>query len=81
MEIEYSKDALKSLQRMDRPTRARIIAGIEGLLQEPPAGDIKAMQGNRSDFRLRIGKFRVIYHQEEQSIRIDDIGARGDIYK
>lgn len=81
MKLEYSKAALKVLQRVDKPTRARVIAGINGLLETPPKGDIKAMQANREDFRLRVGKFRVIYHQENDSIRIDEIGARGDIYK
>lgn len=78
MNLMYSKAALKALQRIDKSTRARIISGIDGLLEVPPRGDIKAMQGNRDDFRLRIRK---LYHQEGGIVKIDDIGARGDIYK
>lgn len=61
-------------------------AGIEGLLEVPPNGDIKQMQGiNPPVFRLRIGKYRVLYEytnlNDEEVLMIKDIGSRGDIYK
>jgi hypothetical protein len=36
MEIRYAKSAAKTLEGFDRPTKARIRAGIEGLLQNRP---------------------------------------------
>lgn len=66
--------------------KQRIKSGIEGLLEIPPIGDIKKMQGlNPTVFRLRIGKYRIIYEYTnidgEQVLLIKDIGSRGDIYK
>lgn len=86
MEIRFSKAAVKAISAMDRPTRGRIRAGIMGLTQKPPLGDIKPMQGyGDGRFRLRVGKYRIIYkfglENELEILHIIDIGSRGDIYK
>lgn len=85
MQIEYSKAAVKAIKAMDKPTKQRIKAGIEGLTQKPPRGDTKVMQGYTDGRqRLRIGKYRVVYKYITGTIEvlhIMDIGSRGDIYK
>ena len=86
MEIEYSKKAVKFINSMDTVTKKRIKAGIEGLIKEPPQGDIKRLQGyDDGGKRLRIGKYRIIYNYYEKGIieilYIMDIDSRGDIYK
>ena len=86
MKIRYSKSALKFLNKLDKKSVARIVAGVEGLTQTPPVGDVKVMQG-RTDgsMRLRIGTWRVIYRYGEENqltiLLVMDIGNRGDIYK
>lgn len=71
---------------MDKPTKQRIKAGIEGLTETPPKGDIKTMQ-DYSDGRkrLRIGKYRIIYNYgkdgEIEVLYIMNVDTRGDIYK
>lgn len=86
MQIEYSKRAAKYINALDRPTRLRIRAGIEGLAQEPPKGDIKSLQGySDGRKRLRVGKYRIIYNYGSGGIieilYIIDVDSRGDIYK
>ena len=86
MEIRYAKSAVKVLEGLDKPTKARIHAGILGLTQKPPKGDIKTMQGYHDGRqRLRIGKYRVVYRYgmegEIEILHIMEIGSRGDIYK
>ena len=86
MEIRYSKAAAKAIESMDRPTKQRIRAGILGLTQKPPQGDIRPMQGySDGRLRLRIGKYRVIYkyglEMQLEILYIIDVGSRGDIYK
>ncbi len=41
------------------------------------------MQGAEDDYRLRIGKYRFLYHVMDQKVLIFfyDAGSRGDIYK
>lgn len=86
MQIEYTKTAVKALQRMEKAQRLRIRDAIEGLTSKPPKGDIKPMQGLPSGrYRLRVGGYRVIYtYRMDNTVEILcvlDIGSRGDIYK
>jgi mRNA interferase RelE/StbE len=86
MEIRYAKSAAKALRRMDKAMKARIHAGILGLTETPPKGDIKVMQGfSDGRCRLRVGQYRIIYRYgqelELEILFIMDIGPRGDIYK
>lgn len=86
MEIRYAKSAAKALERLDKSTKARLRAGIEGLTRKPPQGDIKIMQGySDGRQRLRVGKYRVIYRygleKKLEILHIMEIGSRGDIYK
>lgn len=54
---------------------------IDLLTQYPPVGDIKPMQGMNGMYRLRCGKYRVIYGFCDGKLEIMKVGARGDIYK
>ena len=87
MDIEFSRSAAKFLQSADRPTRERIKAGILGLIQQPPIGDIEVLQGWKPpSYRLRVGRDRVVYSYLQREcgtpyLYIRDIGARGGIYK
>lgn len=53
--------------------------------ENPPEGNIKQLQGlERKAYRLRIGKYRMIYEyigDEYETLFIKDIGSRVDIYK
>ncbi|MDU5082251.1 MAG: type II toxin-antitoxin system RelE/ParE family toxin [Bacillota bacterium] len=85
LEIIYSKSAVKLIKTLDEDIKQRIKKGIEGLMEIPPKGDIKQLQGaSPITYRLRIGKYRVIYEyirKENNVLFIKDIGSRGDIYK
>lgn len=81
MEIIYKKSAVKFLKIADKKLSSRILKGIEGLTNEPPEGDIKALQGRENELRLRIGKYRIIYEYSGNNLIILDIDSRGDIYK
>ena len=86
MEIRYARSAAKALEALDRPTKARIRAGIQGLTEKPPKGDIKIMQSYHDGrHRLRVGKYRVVYRYGQEGhveiLHIMEIGSRGDVYK
>ena len=86
MRIEYNKKAVKYLETLDRPTKQRIKAAIEGLTEQPPKGDIKTLQGYTDGRkRLRVGKYRIIYNYLPNGkivvLYIMSIDTRGDIYK
>lgn len=76
--IKYEKKSLKYLSRLDKNTQVRIIRAINEL----PLGDVKKLQGNTENYRLRIGKYRIIFSKDDESliILVIEIGPRGEIY-
>jgi mRNA-degrading endonuclease RelE of RelBE toxin-antitoxin system len=76
-----SKATAKTRSGHDTPTRTRIWIAIEAI----PNGDIKVMQGHDDLFRLKGGKYRVfvanVKRDGKDVVAVNDIGARGDIYK
>lgn len=86
MEIRYAKTAQKALESYDRPTKQRIRAGILGLTEKPPRGDIRRVEGySDGRCRLRIGGYRVIFRFDHDGqleiLQIINIDARGGVYK
>ena len=85
IKIKNSKAALKTLKKYDARTRAYIREKIIGLTETPPVGDIKPLSGFENQFRLRTGKYRVMYEYIIQDgvkiLMINKIDSRGGIYK
>ena len=76
--IFYLKEAEKAIAAYDTPAKRRIIEAINKL----PYGNVKPLKGKLINFyRLRIGKYRVIFTIEENDYTIIDVDVRGDIYK
>ena len=80
MRIVLSKTSLKHLAKLEEATRSKIVTAVEGL---PDKGDIKKMRGPGppNTYRLRVGRYRVLFLWEDDVIRVVDIDTRGDIYK
>lgn len=78
MKIEYAKAAVKVINGLDRPTKQRIKAAVEGL----PEGDVKALSGSKGSCRLRVGGWRILFsYPDRDTILIEKIGPRGEVYK
>ena len=80
MNISFAKAGRKYLARCNSRTRAAIVGAIEGL---PERGDIRMLKGRsiKNTYRLRVGRYRVVYIWEKDEIKILDIDTRGDVYK
>ncbi len=64
--IKYEKGCLKYLKRLDKNTQLRIIKAINQL---PSGGDVKKLQGgDTEDYRLRVGKYRIIFSKDEKKL-------------
>lgn len=77
--IQYDKSCFKYLKRTDKNTQLRILKAINDL----PNGDVKKLQGNNEDYRLRVGDYRIIFTKDDERllIYVIEIAPRGDIYK
>lgn len=78
MKIQYSKQSVKAINAMDRPTKQRIKTAVEGL----PNGDVKPLKGSKGSYRLRVGDLRIIFsYPAEDTALIEKIKPRGEAYK
>jgi mRNA interferase RelE/StbE len=74
--VIYSSVAAKVLRRLPKNQARRMMAAIEQL----PGGDVKRLKG-RSDYRLRVGDWRVIFDMAGEDLTVKMIATRGDVYK
>ena len=77
--INIKKKAQKFINKQTKDQQIRLYKAIYNL----PAGDIKKLQTFSDTYRLRVGKYRIIFEWIENEIVIDviDADSRGDIYK
>lgn len=76
--FELRPQAAKSLRRLPRPDRERILAAIAAL----PAGDVRSLTGRPGEYRLRVGQWRVLFGVGHgDMIVVYRVAARGSAYK
>lgn len=76
--IEWGKDALDDLKRLPRDLRARIFSAVERF-DALGHGDVKKLKGSDL-YRLRVGKYRVIFRREEGITIVIRVLKREDAY-
>lgn len=82
--VELSRRALRDLQRLNPPIRARVLDAIQGLKFEPPVGDITRMVGmTPPQWRLRVGDWRVRFERDvdTRAIQVLCVLPRGHAYR
>ncbi len=65
--MEFRPAALKSLRRLSRTDRERILDAVARL----PMGDTKRLQGRPGEWRLRVGDWRVRFRRDNTARVID----------
>ena len=80
MNVELSPKSIRFYNRLNEPMRSRISAALHKLEEEPPQGDIKALNDGNW-FRVRVGKYRILFSVAGSVVRVHEIGLRGQIYK
>ena len=75
---EYSNQAAKFVESLDKKTQQRLKDGIEKI----PDGDIAPYKAKLGYFRLRIGGYRILFRWIDfEQIFIAVIDGRGQVYK
>mgnify|MGYP001604521768 FL=1 len=66
-------------QKLDSTIKER----VWNALQKLPEGQYIKLKGNHTPpiYRIRVGKYRILFEMTEHIIRIIDVDSRGDIYK
>jgi mRNA interferase RelE/StbE len=82
--IKFTRNALKSLQKIDAVYQHLIIGKLEALRENPhESGNVKALKGMNGYYRLRVANYRVIYELQDETLVILVIGInhRKDVYR
>ena len=79
--VQWTKRALRVVSRLDRPTRERIIHGVESFATTGQ-GDVKRLKGALQGlYRLRVGEWRVFFSKEQDHLLlIRAVRPRSDAY-
>ena len=79
-EIEFKPRSLKDCKKIPRPDLERIISQIEEMANDLQ-GDVKPLTNHTSEYRLRVGDYRILFETEENKIIIYRIRHRKDAYR
>lgn len=80
--LDFSRQALKELEKINEPFYSNIKQAIVNLTQNPRPKGYKKLHG-RKGYRIRTGNYRIIYDIVDAQLIVDIItlGHRKDIYE
>ena len=77
MEVKLATRALRQYRKLTPDIKQDILAGLTELENWPQVRGVKSLQG-RDDYRLRVGRYRVIFEVDGNIIWITDIIIRNE---
>ena len=80
-DIEWSEQSLDDMSALDKEMARRVKQAVERFAATG-AGNVKRLQGIKPpEFRLRVGEYRVRFHQDLNTIRILRVRNRREAYR
>jgi len=82
-EVFLERSAERDLKRLSTEYFHRIISHIAALAKDPRPSDCRKITGSKSDWRIRIGDYRIIYEINESAkvVRIMRVRHRREVYR
>jgi mRNA interferase RelE/StbE len=82
-EVYLERTAERDLRRLSATMFSRVIPEIRALAENPRPHGCRKITGSKSDWRIRIGDYRVIYEIDEKTsiVRVMRIRHRRDVYR
>lgn len=82
-QVEYSREAARTLARIDQATSRRIRSKVDQLAADPQslANNVSTLKGGHGLMRLRVGDWRVIYTETLIVIAVQKVAPRGSAYE
>jgi mRNA interferase RelE/StbE len=77
--IEFKPRAIRDLKAIDRSQARRIVEKIR-LMQDELSGDVKRLTNATSEFRLRVGDYRILFEVEADKVIVYRVRHRKDAY-
>ena len=80
LEIEFSKKAAKQYRQLPQDNKTLVDAALKRFCEGLPT-DLKPIHGEKDVYRVRVGRYRMLFKRRDRTLLIAKIGTRGDIYK
>ena len=81
MEIEWTGTALEDMAALDKGIARRVKQSVERFA-ETGAGNVKKLQGiDPPEFRLRVGDYRVRFHNDGLTVAVLRVRNRREAYR
>ena len=68
--IEFKRSAEKELRKLDKSLIPDIVRRIEQLAANPRPRQSKKLTGSERSYRLRAGKYRIVYQVDESAKKV-----------
>jgi len=81
--VEVSATAERQLRKLPRPDQIRVVRVMQGLSVDPRPPGRRKLSGYDDVFRVRVGRYRVLYSLEDRRLVIIvlKVGDRKDVYR
>jgi mRNA interferase RelE/StbE len=82
-ELRFRPSVAKDLRGLARVEVRRILARIDALKDDPRAEGCEKLAGGSELYRVRQGKYRIVYSIEDERlvVQVIRVGHRGDVYR
>ncbi|GIX46094.1 MAG: translation repressor RelE [Candidatus Tectimicrobiota bacterium] len=82
-EVLLERTAERDLRRLSTEDFHRIISHIRTLAENPRPSGCRKITGSKSDWRIRVGDYRVIYEIDEKAkaVRVMRVRHRREAYR
>jgi mRNA interferase RelE/StbE len=79
--LHFTARAKRDLRRLDPPIRARSLAALERLIEDPHSGKLSRLTG-RPEYKLRVGEWRIIVELDHgaRTVVVHQVLPRGRAY-
>ncbi len=78
--VEFSKKAAKEYRKLPHEYKILVDASLLRLSEDIPT-DLKPLKGEKDVYRIRVGRYRLLFKRIEETLLISKIGTRGGVYK
>ena len=79
-EIKFSREAAKQYGKLPKEYRSLVDTAL-CRLSEGAGLDLRPVEGKRDVYRIRVGKYRVLFRKFNGALLVFRISPRGDAYK
>ncbi|GDY23988.1 hypothetical protein LBMAG56_53350 [Verrucomicrobiota bacterium] len=81
--VLLERAAEKDLARLSSAIHDRVIAAIQALARNPRPPGCRKLAGSQSDWRIRVGDYRVVYEiaDEIRVVRVNRVRHRREVYR